>query len=95
MKSVDEVINELETLMNNCGMPGVIAFHAWELLKFYQKNEHEVCANCPVDKDYVEVVRCKYCTNRGTSDCPIEELCCGWIPDDNWFCADGERRDAD
>lgn len=38
-----------------------------------------------------ELVRCKDCNNRGTSDCPIEELCNGWIPSDDWFCADGER----
>lgn len=43
-------------------------------------------------KDFVRVVRCKDCNNRGTSDCPIEELCNGWIPSDDWFCADGERK---
>lgn len=43
-------------------------------------------------KENPEVVRCKDCNNRGTSDCPIEELCHGWIPSDDWFCADGERR---
>ena len=43
-------------------------------------------------KNLTVVVRCKDCNNRGTSDCPIEELCNGWIPLDDWFCADGERR---
>lgn len=38
------------------------------------------------------IVRCKDCNNRGTSGCPIEELCNGWIPDDYWFCADGEMK---
>lgn len=43
-------------------------------------------------KRYRELVRCKDCNNRGTSDCPIEELCNGWIPSDDWFCADGKRK---
>ena len=50
------------------------------------------CMNKKVDM--VEVVRCKDCNNRGTSDCPIEELCNGWIPSDDWFCADGERKEG-
>lgn len=40
------------------------------------------------------IVRCKDCNNRGTSDCPIEELCNGWIPSDDFFCADGERKEG-
>ena len=39
------------------------------------------------------LIRCKDCNNRGTSDCPIEELCHGWIPDDNWYCADAEAKE--
>lgn len=40
-----------------------------------------------------EIIRCKDCNNRGTSDCLIEELCNGWIPSDDWFCADGKRKE--
>lgn len=49
--------------------------------------------------DIVEVVRCEYCKHRDPED---KKCDCGhgiiWqLPrDDNWFCADGERRtDAD
>ena len=42
----------------------------------------------------VPVVRCRDCDNRGTSDCPLEETPL-LIPSDDWFCADGERRDDD
>ena len=45
-------------------------------------------------KEQQQIVRCKDCNNRGTSDCPIEELCNGWIPSDDWFCADGERKEG-
>lgn len=45
--------------------------------------------------DAVQVVRCKYCKHR-------TELCgVGWHPctdmavNNNWFCADGERKDDD
>ena len=68
---------------------------AIELLKFYKEHEHEVCANCPVDKDYEEVIRCKDCKRRGTYQCPVyvggDGMCSE--PDD-WFCADGERKEG-
>ena len=36
--------------------------------------------------DIVEVVRCKDCKRRK------QDLFCIWsMPDDNWFCADGEK----
>ena len=41
------------------------------------------------------VVRCKDCVNSGTSRCPCHysgDPYIDWNPDDNWFCADGERR---
>ena len=39
------------------------------------------------------IVRCLDCNKRGTRDCLIEVLCPGWLPGDNWFCADGEKED--
>ena len=41
-----------------------------------------------------EIIRCKDCKHRLTSQCPCQ--CTGdpyysWDPDDEWFCADGER----
>ena len=47
--------------------------------------------------DMVEVVRCKDCKHNYKSECPC--FCTGdpyysWVPDDNWFCADGERQEA-
>jgi len=43
-----------------------------------------------------ELVRCRECIRRGTYDCPIYV---GGDADhgspDDWFCADGERRDDD
>ena len=72
MKSADEVINELETLMNNGGMPGVIAFHAWELLKKQLKTKvvfmrngdgyfQTECGNCGtyLDKAYSRCPKCQ------------------------------------
>lgn len=42
-----------------------------------------------------ELVRCKDCKHRGTYGCPVyvggDGMCSE--PDD-WFCADGERRDG-
>ena len=45
-----------------------------------------------------ELIRCKDCKFNPKLDrrskCPCN--CCdsyySWIPDDNWFCADGERK---
>ena len=43
-----------------------------------------------------ELIRCKDCKKHFTSACP----CCSsgdpyidWIPEENWFCADGERKE--
>ena len=42
-----------------------------------------------------EIVRCKGCINNGTSRCPCHysgDPHIDWEPDDDWFCADGERK---
>ena len=42
-------------------------------------------------KDFKSVVRCKDCWKRGSyCDCPCHEN--GRDEDDDWFCADGERK---
>ena len=46
-------------------------------------------------KEQEAVVRCKDCKRRGTYDCPVyvggDGMCSE--PDD-WFCADGERKEG-
>ena len=48
------------------------------------------CMNEKVDME--EVVRCKYCKKRSTPDCKV------WLngipQSDNWFCADGKRKEG-
>ena len=39
-----------------------------------------------------ELVRCKDCWKRRFDNCPFNEFA-GFVPTDDWFCADGERRD--
>jgi hypothetical protein len=49
------------------------------------------------DLGYVQVVRCKDCVNSGTSRCPCHssgDPYIDWNPDDDWFCADGERKET-
>ena len=44
-----------------------------------------------------ELVRCKDCVNSGTSRCPCHysgDPYIDWNPDDDWFCADGERKET-
>ena len=36
------------------------------------------------------LVRCKDCWKREFDNCPFNEHL-GFRPDDNWYCADGER----
>ena len=56
--------------------------------------------------DRVEVVRCRDCKHRPTRregfaitfpdyrcPCQCEDCWYNWYPDDNWFCANGERRE--
>lgn len=50
------------------------------------------CLNTKVDM--VEVVRCKYCKHHGKDTCGAEAGI-AYPPPDEWFCADGERRDGD
>lgn len=50
--------------------------------------------------DAVPVVRCKDCKHYKVEDgpCPAENASdsyYSWIPDPNWFCADGEKVNAD
>ena len=59
--------------------------------------------------DAVEVVRCKDCIHKPTGSgvnhhitfpeqdyrcpCRCEDYWYSWMPDDDWFCANGERRE--
>lgn len=56
----------------------------------------------------VNVIRCRDCKHRPTRKegfvitfpdyrcpCQCEDAWYNWYPDDNWFCANGERGDAD
>ena len=101
MVSIEKVIQELESacdyhrgIGNN--ITAGIAEDALELLKFYKEHEHEVCANCPVDKDYEEVIRCKDCKHWTKEDDRCLEI--GWCRVherrfvEEWYCADGEIR---
>lgn len=51
-----------------------------------------------------EIVRCRDCCHRPTDEwcydddlcpCQIEDVCYSWIPDDDWFCANGEINNAE
>lgn len=52
--------------------------------------------------DAVQVARCKDCIynpkkDEHTTQCPCSttgDPFLDWIPDDNWFCADGEREES-
>lgn len=42
--------------------------------------------------DAVQVVRCRDCVRRNTSDCSMYDGHINTRLPDNWYCADGERR---
>ena len=44
------------------------------------------------DFGYVQVVRCKDCKNGEPGACGYGIDCDGVWHDDDWFCADGERK---
>ena len=44
------------------------------------------------EKDPDWIVRCKDCTQHGTSLCPMEDAMYYKTPDD-WYCTDGRRRE--
>ena len=43
----------------------------------------------------VEIVRCKYCVLRFTEKCALHDQAFPINKGDDWFCADGKRREAD
>lgn len=61
----------------------------------------------PIEDNVVEVVRCKDCKHRPSGDganhniefpddlcpCQCEDFWYSWMPTDNWFCGNGERRE--
>lgn len=60
------------------------------------------CMNSKVDM--VEVVRCKDCKHRPTQKKCFPDMVCpcqcsdsyySWVPPDDWYCADGERKGGD
>lgn len=70
---------------------------ALELLKKREKSRleiaHETLEGARLMYQGKELVQCKDCKKRGTKNCKIYE---GFLFDntlDNWFCADGKRKD--
>jgi len=75
----------------------------YEYVEVFYKDDVD---NAP-SVDAVEVVRCKDCIHkpRGTRNkhdmefpdeicpCQCEDYWYSWMPDDDWFCANGERRE--
>lgn len=78
--------------------------HALDILKAHGWTQTEpICSEC----DAVHVVQCKDCKHRGEwkrgdfsyvefpdgSKCPCQcdDFFYSWRPDDDWFCANGER----
>lgn len=97
MENAEKIISEFERWIGwmdeDCPQ---IAIDALALMKELNKTRTEIVRET-VDNFILmykgkKIVQCKDCENRGTSDCPIEDLCTGWLPSDEWFCADGERR---
>lgn len=62
------------------------SYHAWIVTG-------SVSENWAKQKGYIELVQCKDCVKRNFDDCPVY----GWKghTDDNWFCADAERKTED
>lgn len=42
-----------------------------------------------------DIVRCKDCRKHGDIGCPLSEEAVEWETDDDWYCADGQRREDD
>ena len=56
------------------------------------------CTKDTITYEMEELVLCKDCKHAVAQDC--EQVWCSFVDDGlahepNWFCADGERRDAD
>lgn len=76
-----------------------------ELFKKYKEREAQ---GFPCD-DFMEVVRCKDCKHRPTGTganhdiefpdnrcpCQCEDYWYSWMPDDDWYCANGERKETE
>ena len=108
MHDREKVIRDLEYLISFGGasqqsMVMQIAINALALLKEQETSNLYKCPNCGTWVSAENVVRCKDCKHRPNenyefpegSKCPCH--CSGdeyysLIPDDNWFCADGEQR---
>ena len=68
-------------------------------LQAYCDNQigHSITPNEFQRMNHIEIVRCKDCWKRDTYQCCVHV---GGMPyshdtDDEWFCADGERKDGD
>lgn len=84
---------------------GVVEQFIWERdMAIQQLEEHGIpfCGKAYV----VAVVRCKECKHRPKYDgpnrlvfpdevcpCQCDDLYYNWMPSDDWYCADGERKD--
>ena len=62
------------------------------ILRTFADDEAETCQRCNMQ----ELVRCKDCKRRETYECPVHVGCGGdgYDEPDDWFCADGERKEG-
>jgi hypothetical protein len=51
------------------------------------------CTKDTITYEMDELIRCKDCAWREYDNCPFNEFSEFYKPDDDFFCADGERRD--
>ena len=50
------------------------------------------CTKDTITYEMDELVRCKDCWKREFDNCPFNEFSEFYKPDDDFFCADGERK---
>ena len=82
----------------NCGWSEIVGSPIMCNYNGHRTWRDECCeAWKPKETDMVEVVRCKDCKHKEKSGSPYFPLWCNRLHcgcDNDWFCADGERKEG-
>ena len=87
-RTIQNRLNEARN--NGTGVARVMISTLSEMLEVVNKG---------IKADKTEVVRCKDCEYYGGKDyhCPCNSTgdpFLDWVPDEDWFCADGKRKEG-
>ena len=84
----------MDDLKVGCVIPAINTQMKTFIIKVDEKKK-DIHGDMPLVERPRELILCKDCKHHGSENCPLFTDAVEFVTDDDWFCADGERKDGD